>query len=456
MFRSIRNQILIPIVAIQGLAVALVVWTAASLGARRMETQIVDRLNGVIETLGHAKFPYTGSVLEMMKGLSGAQFAAYTSDGRVTDSTLPSLHALPEGVPIGRVEALGASPTVVIDGTSYFAANFQTTAAPGGTSLLVLYPETAWRQARREAMTAPLVVGLGALALMVIVTGWIAQRIGRRIQQVETQVARIAAGDFEEFDEGILADEVQGLSRSVNHMCGQLRQMRETISQSERSRLLAQFGAGLAHQLRNSLTGARISVQLHARRFPPPEGDETLNVAIRQLAMTEEQVKGLLSLGRVEERPPALCDAQAILADVAFLVSPTCGHARVTLIYNNNAESLTFHADAAGVRAAVLNLTLNAIEATGAGGEVTLRAFSAGDLVNLEVVDNGPGPPANLTSELCEPFVTSKQEGVGLGLALARQVAHARGGRLEWTREGDFTTFRLCFPAASTTAKGVA
>ncbi len=55
--------------------------------------------------------------------------------------------------------------------------------------------------------------------------------------------------------------------------------MQQTIRQSERTRLLAQFAAGLAHQLRNSLTGARLSVQLHAKRFPSPTGDETLTVA---------------------------------------------------------------------------------------------------------------------------------------------------------------------------------
>ena len=57
-------------------------------------------------------------------------------------------------------------------------------------------------------------------------------------------------------------DEVRDLSRSINQMCVQLRAMQQTIRQSERARLLAQFAAGLAHQLRNSITGARMSVQL--------------------------------------------------------------------------------------------------------------------------------------------------------------------------------------------------
>ena len=130
-------------------------------------------------------------------------------------------------------------------------------------------------------------------------------------------------------------------------MSDQLRRMRQTIRQSERSRLLARFGAGLAHQLRNSLTGARMSVQLHARRFPPPADDRTLDVAIRQLAMTEEQVRGLLSLGRVEARTPERCDARQIVADVASLITPTCEHSRVTL-HHRPGGALPFRADRAG------------------------------------------------------------------------------------------------------------
>ena len=101
-----------------------------------------------------------------------------------------------------RLDALGDSPTLVIDGTRYVAATLRTSGVPGGASLLVLYPETSWRQARREAAAAPLVVGLAALALMVGVTGWIARRIAGRIRRVERQVARIAEGDFVELDPG--------------------------------------------------------------------------------------------------------------------------------------------------------------------------------------------------------------------------------------------------------------
>jgi signal transduction histidine kinase len=191
---------------------------------------------------------------------------------------------------------------------------------------------------------------------------------------VQQQVANVAAGDFREISPGHRHDEVADLTVSINQMCSQLRGMRQVIQQSERARLLAQLAAGLAHQLRNSLTGARMSVQLHIKRYPAAAGDETLSVALRQLALTEEQVKGLLSAGRVERGTPEVCDLGQLLADVARLVDPACQHARVALGHSggDGTDVLTLFADRSSLRAAILNLALNAIEAAGPGGNVGL------------------------------------------------------------------------------------
>jgi signal transduction histidine kinase len=447
---SIRNQILIPLIAIQAVAVAAIAITTATFAARRSQRQIVDRLNGVIDALGHASFPYTGNVLTRMRSLSGAHFVAYAEDGRVTGSSLPNIEGLPPALrslpDAAHRESLREFPTALLEGTPYIGVSLRPSGGSPGTSLLVLYPETSWRQARWEAMMPPLILGAGSLAVMVLVTSWIAHRIGVRIRSVQRQVARIVEGDFQELPLDGQRDEVDELSRSINHMCAQLKDMRRTIRETERSGLLAQFAAGLAHQLRNALTGARMSVQLHTRRYPPPADDQTLSVALRQLAMTEEQVKGLLSLGRVESRPPEVCDLRQLLAEVAMLVEPACQHAGVALEPPRAGRPRQVLADPSGLRAAVLNLALNAIEAAGAGGTVRIDTVDGADEVAVEVADTGAGPPRELADSVCEAFVTSKPEGVGLGLALAQRVASDHGGRLSWSRTDGETRFRLTLP----------
>lgn len=450
MRRTIRGQILFPIVAIQAVAVLATSLTTATLAARRGERQVVDRLAGVVETLGRSNFPYTPSVLAAMRGLSGAEFVAYDAEGEVRATSFDRLREKPpERAAIsdaGRLESLGASPTVTLDGESYLAVPMRPASGPRSGSLLVLYPVSSWRQARWEAAAPSLALGLASLALMVGATSLTAHHISRRIRGVEGGVARVAAGDFAPIDPGPIRDEVQDLANSVNVMCGELDRLASTIRQTERERLLAQLGAGLAHQLRNSLTGARMSVQLHARRYPAPPDDRTLEVALRQLAMTEEQVKGLLSLGRNEPRAAEPCRLDDLLDDVALLVRPACEHSKVDFAVEPIEDGAVVMADASGLRAAVLNLTLNAIEAAGRGGIVRLWVEGGGAMATVHVADSGSGPPLELSAELFEPFATSKPEGVGLGLALARRVATEGGGRLSWERSDGRTLFRLELP----------
>jgi signal transduction histidine kinase len=447
---SIRNQILIPLIAIQCLAVCAITTTTALLTARRSERQVIDRLKGVIETLGHASFPYTRSVLTKMSGLSGAEFVAYSRDGRVSETSFarlrdkpPTLGAIPL---VAHVDRLGQAPTVNLDGVRYLAVSLVPSEGSQASPLMVLYPLTVWQETRREAVTPPLLLGLGALLGMVAVTGWIAQCISRRIRFVRQQVACIAAGNFETIDADRHRDEIGDLAESINSMCLQLRKMSRTIRHAERTKVLAQLAAGLAHQLRNALTGARMSVQLHARRCQAANADQSLVVALRQLTMIEEQVKGLLSLGHVETRGPVACNVQRLFADVALMVYPGCEHAKVDFRVEATEPTLEAWADEEGLRAVVLNLALNAIDAAGPGGSVRLKANPQGDSVAIEVCDSGPGPSPEIAESLFEPFTSSKPEGIGIGLAFARQIAEQNGGGLDWTRSDGETCFSLLLP----------
>ena len=141
--------------------------------------------------------------------------------------------------------------------------------------------------------------------------------------------------------------------------------------------MLGQLAAGMAHQLRNALTGARLSLQLHLKRCEGARADSSMTVALRQLALIEEQVRGLLDARAEEELRPSPATWSG-----CFTTSPrSCSRVRA---WRGRAGSRAMwsRGRSRGGRAQSsrrgTNLTLNAIEAAGPGGSVRLELDEAG------------------------------------------------------------------------------
>ena len=452
----IRYQILLPFAAVVLLAISGLTGLASVLAAQATHRQTLIQLQNTIDTLASTNVPYTPAVLQKIRGFSGAHLVGCDREGRIVVSTLPEGEILPPAAIDApeRVDlsAISGQPIVELTGGRFYVARIQPRRNDAVRSLYVLCPVERWNRAQREAALLPVMVGGPALLLTSAVALWLSQRFSKRLRSLQEQVAAIAAGDFHEIAPGPRVDEIQELTSSVNQMSARLREMQRTIRQSERSQLLAQLAGGLAHQLRNAVAGARLALQLHQRRCASATSDQSLGVALRQLSLTETQLRGLLSLGRSEHRPPAHCLVGDLVLEIEALLEPTCEHAGVSLLVECGPAGASVFVEIEGLRGAVLNLALNAIEAAGRGGTVAIRAAADAGKVSIDVRDTGAGPPSELGDSLFDPFVTSKPEGVGLGLALARQVAIDHGGTLSWFRQDTETVFRLILPQVTAEA----
>jgi signal transduction histidine kinase len=450
---SIRNQILVPFAVLQIFALTALTLAATLFSVRRVERETDRRLQSVVSTLQETSFPLTENVLQQMRGLSGAEFAVVGDDDHVLLTTLArSTDDLPQiprravsGSDLPRVSFHDGVPLAAA-GRQYLATRVSGLRAGGANDLLILFPEDQWREARREAVLLPLAIGGATLCGMIAVSAWLASRFGRRTRTIEQQFARIAEGDFRPIALGRRDDELRDLSRSANQMADALQRMAASIRQQERQTLVSQLAGGLAHQFRNAMTGARMAIQLHRRRCPLGV-EQSLDVALRQLSLTEQQIKGLLRLSSDRrERAAAPVSHAGELADiveeVAFLVSPMCEHESIELDVATGIPSLRVD-DRDAMAAALLNLVLNAIEAAGPRGSVSIACQQADGRVIIDISDNGPGIAPGIAGTLFEPFVTSKPEGVGLGLLLAVEAARQHGGSLTCRREQDRTVFSM-------------
>ena len=465
----LRYQILIPFTLVLLGTIAAVSACNAVLAARRAHRQIEEQLQGIAATLADStsNFPLNDWVLRQVHGLSGAEFVFTNLAGNVlaASSQLPYRADNPSAV-VENSQQLRLGPPVEIGGQRFFemtlAMKGRGQQPPG--RLHILYPEGVWQEARRDAIVPPLAIGGIALAATVLVALVISKRLTQPIIQLRWQVSRIAQADYAPIPLPPHDDEIRALAADVNRMAAQLAEMDKAIRRSERLALLGQLAGGLAHHLRNNITGALMAVQLHARECNVDR--ESLDVALRQLALTEENLKQFLAAPHADpaatlklNRSP--CRLSEIVHETVRLIEPSLRHRRVqfSVVADPDGE-VSLMADRGNLRQLLMNLALNAAEAAGPGGRMRMeidasavdkdrskallpdgiRLAEKGELAEgshivLRIVDNGAGPPREMIERLFEPFATSKPEGIGLGLAVARQIAQSHGGNIVFRRE---------------------
>jgi signal transduction histidine kinase len=453
----LRYQLLAPFAGVMLAVVLGVSLLDAYLAAGRTQARIERQLHDVARTLAEANFPLTDAVLQQTRGLSGAEFVLTDERDRVRATTIEvgdpfALTATAPG-------QLKFDDTVEVDQEFYFhtAVNVRSQAGNDEPLLLhILYPRGLLQEARWQAAYPPLVVGSMFVGVSILLATLLARRLSRPILELRKQVGRLVGGDFEPVPVPARNDELRDLVESVNVLADQLDESRRAIERTERLALLGQLSGGMAHQLRNSVAGARLAIQLHQRRCNDDDRD-SLAVALRQLSLTESHLQRFLTVGQPAEPRRAPCDLRQLAAEVAELVAPACRHRNVALEIDPDRERPPrVAADAGQLRELLLNLVLNAIEAAGAAGAV--EAAGAGGWVRIEfdhradatvlrVLDSGSGPPTELLDRLFEPFATGKPDGIGLGLTVARRIAEAHGGVIRYLQQRP-TCFEVVLPPA--------
>jgi signal transduction histidine kinase len=157
-------------------------------------------------------------------------------------------------------------------------------------------------------------------------------------------------------------------------------------------------------------------------------------------------LRQFLDLGKPPADVKQPCDLVSLIDQAVSLLRPQAQHAGTTLLWKAPGGPTVIMGDPTQLAHLVGNLISNALEAAGSGGSVEVALISREGLVVIEVIDSGPGPPPELAAKLFEPFVTGKPEGIGLGLAVAKQAAEAHGGRIDWERRDYRTVFLVELP----------
>ena len=454
---SLTRQVVLPIVGLLLAAVLANVGFSAWLAVQRSAENTRLQQRQVAAALTASRVSLSLPVLDALQRLTGSHFIIWNEASQSHGLSTLSAAAM-DGVGDTRLAETIATGAVAIGGQHYRIGVVHSEGVRPET-VLILTPVRAIFTATLEAVWPVLAVAVATLAVLVPLVLHTTGRLSTRIGAIERHVGRITEGEFGqrllEGERGAAnrGDEIGRLVAGVNTMSTTLGELRTSLVAGERQRLLGQLAAGFAHELRNAITGARLAIDLHRRRctatarvgFDP---DESLTVAVRQLDILEEEVRGLLALGKAPEAAPAELSVTCLLEEVRDLMGPRCEHAGVRMECQLP-TSITCTGRHDSLRAALVNLALNGIDAAGRGGCLRLVGGRSGNRVLFSVEDTGPGPPESIRDTIHEPFVTGKPEGIGLGLAVAKAVAEEHGGTLDWERIDGCTRFTISLPSST-------
>ncbi|HEX4147907.1 MAG TPA: HAMP domain-containing sensor histidine kinase [Pirellulales bacterium] len=458
--RSIQQRFLIPVVAVVAAALAISAAITIAWLHRTVHQRDQQHLARVVAALSAPGFPLNEPVLAKMSGLSGADFVVLDARRRPLAASLPlgdkSLKSLLTALDGGRAPG-ETSLAVTLAGREYLADFVQLTQRidDGRQLLVVLSPTDQLWASTQGIILPPLVVGLAACVLLVVLVSAISRHTVKPIKQLAAQAVRIASGDFSRCAAQPGCRELDDLAGAMNDMAARLQEYADRIRRSERLRTLDQLSGGIAHQLRNAATGARLALDLYRRDAAEPDC-EPLKVADRQLQQITAYCQRFLSLARGGQPRETRSFSPVLLGEVVreacSMIAPLARHAGVNIEQACDEPLPKIMGDAESLRQVIINLLMNAVEAVRhpdiTPKQVAVAARVRGEEMLIRVGDTGPGPSL-LLGDVFEPLVSNKLEGTGLGLALVREVITAHRGRVNWLREAGWTWFEIRLPAAA-------
>jgi len=237
-----------------------------------------------------------------------------------------------------------------------------------------------------------------------------------------------------------------------------LTRLKHLEREKRRAERLASFGAlasGVAHEIKNPLVAIRTFAELLPERFTDTDFREDFaKVVIREIARIDDLVGRLRGIAATAPHKVGTIDLREPLTDTLALLRAQLEQTRTTVHSTFHDPAPFVMVDEAQLKQLFLNLFLNALEAMGHGGTMSIQLLRKtsqdSQWIVVEVSDTGPGIPDALKASIFDPFFTTKPRGSGLGLAICRGITDAHRGTIRAeSRAGRGTTMIVEFPAGA-------
>jgi signal transduction histidine kinase len=245
------------------------------------------------------------------------------------------------------------------------------------------------------------------------------------------------------------------LGQEVRHLREELARKNAELRRRERLAALGEMAAGVAHEIRNPLSGIRLFASLLGRDLQSQPSELRMVEKISKcVGALDEIVSDILHFGRPTTPNPSPVELGPVVREAVELASSRVRDAAVRFDVGAEVDDVEVISDASLLQRALINLLINAAEAAipvrgkSRDGVVGVHVdHNTTDRIAIRIEDNGPGISADLMDRIFNPFFTTKDKGTGLGLAIVHQIAETLGGSIRASNQaGGGAVFTLLIP----------
>lgn len=301
------------------------------------------------------------------------------------------------------------------------------------------------------------VAASGAVMICFVLLSVLLVLIERPLAELKDTIRRVREGDFTARVQFAKRDDDVGqLGKQFNDMVQQLsdnqielgRLHQSEMRRAEHLATIGELAAGLAHEIRNPLAGIAGVVEVMGTELPAGSASRSVLGEVRnEIQHIQEILTNLLAYAR--PRPPNfhLADLNLTVEQAVLMARQQTRAKPIDILFIPNEDLPNVTHDPGQIQEVLLNLLLNAIQALSGKGSVEVRARHEGQNAVVRVADTGRGISPEELPNIFKPFFTTRSEGTGLGLPLAKGIVEAHGGRIEVTSiQGQGTQFDVWLP----------
>ena len=240
------------------------------------------------------------------------------------------------------------------------------------------------------------------------------------------------------------------LEMRVAERTAELVETHKRLVQQERIAALGRAAAQVAHEVKNPLAGLLLySLHLKSKIDKSSESEAALvDKIVETINHLIDTVDRILGFARPITITPRSANLNQIVNDVLDLLRPQITANDIDVHFSLNEQAAPAMIDESSMRGALMNLILNAVEAMPQGGRLTITSDRNEQGLRLEISDTGHGISEEAVKDIFEPFYTTKEQGLGLGMPYAKKIIEQHGGNITCnSRPGEGTTIRIALPA---------